>query len=78
MPVLAASDPALDLMVAFLGTADSWPLLILVLLVIVPAVWSRDVRRRRRARQVLRLLRSSHRPSAVDDEPHLLGIRIRR
>lgn len=63
MHVLAASDPIIvDLSVALLGTADSWPLLLLVLLVIIPAVWSRDADRRRRARQVLQLLRPHHRP----------------
>ncbi|MCP3012964.1 hypothetical protein NGM33_06425 [Nocardiopsis dassonvillei] len=69
MPLLAASDTAVvDLTVALLGTADSWPLLLLVVLVIVPAVWSRDTRRRRRARQVLGLLRPPHRHRG-DEEP---------
>ncbi|CAL9624567.1 hypothetical protein SUDANB121_05926 (plasmid) [Nocardiopsis dassonvillei] len=69
MPVLAPSDLVVDLSVALLGTADSWPLLLLVLFVIVPAVWSRDAHRRRRARQVLRLLRSPRRPRDADKEP---------
>jgi hypothetical protein len=64
MPVLAVANLTADLMVALLGTADSWPLLLLVLLVVVPAVWSRDADRRHRARQILRLLRSR-----TDDEP---------
>ncbi|MEE2040899.1 hypothetical protein Q8791_27130 [Nocardiopsis sp. CT-R113] len=66
MPAYTLSEPALDLVVALLGTADTWPLLLLVLLVATPAVWSRDARRRRRARQVLALLRP-HRGS--DEEP---------
>jgi hypothetical protein len=72
MPVLAASALVMDATVALLGTADSWPLLLLVLFVVVPAVWSRDAHRRRRARQVLRLLRPSLRPhdaEGVDEEP---------
>lgn len=64
MPALAVVDLAVDLLVALLGTASSWPLLLIVLLVVVPAVWSRDARRRHRARQVLRLLRPR-----FDDEP---------
>ncbi|MFD3685481.1 hypothetical protein ACFWTE_11750 [Nocardiopsis sp. NPDC058631] len=64
MPILALADLTVDLVVALLGTAGSWPLLLLVLLVVVPAVWSRDTGRRHRARQVLRLLRSR-----TDDEP---------
>ncbi|MEV6819856.1 hypothetical protein AB0M72_13975 [Nocardiopsis dassonvillei] len=69
MPLLTASDTAVvDLTVALLGTAESWPLLLLVVLVVVPAVWSRDTRRRRRARQVLRLLRPQHRHCG-DEEP---------
>lgn len=60
MPAHATSSQFLDLTVALLGTADSWPLLLLILFVVVPAVWSRDARRRRRARQVLRLLRPHH------------------
>ncbi|MEU1898516.1 MULTISPECIES: hypothetical protein [Nocardiopsis] len=69
MPLLSASDTAVvDLTVALLGTADSWPLLLLVVLVVVPAVWSRDTRRRRRARQVLRLLRPQQRHCG-DEEP---------
>ncbi|ADH68048.1 MULTISPECIES: hypothetical protein [Nocardiopsis] len=69
MPLLSVSDTAVvDLTVALLGTADSWPLLLLVVLVVVPAVWSRDTRRRRRARQVLRLLRPQHRRCG-DGEP---------
>lgn len=63
MLVLADANLIVDLMVALLGTASSWPLLLLVLLVVVPAVWSRDTARRHRARQVLRLLRSR-----ADDE----------
>ncbi|CAL9624130.1 hypothetical protein SUDANB121_05916 (plasmid) [Nocardiopsis dassonvillei] len=61
-------EPALEVVVALLGTADSWPLLLLVLLVAVPAVWSRDPGRRRRARQVLALLRP-HRGSEEDPRP---------
>lgn len=57
MPVLAVAGRAVELMVALLGTAGAWPALLLVLLVVVPAVWSRDVCRRRRALRVLRLLR---------------------
>ncbi|WP_017603005.1 hypothetical protein [Nocardiopsis alkaliphila] len=64
MSVLAVAALVMDLVVALLGTVGSWPLLLLVLLVIVPAVWSRDARRRHRARQVLRLLRLR-----TDDEP---------
>jgi hypothetical protein len=70
MPALTVSDLLVELAVALLGTAESWPLLLLVLLVIVPAVWSRDARRRRRARQVLRLLRSPRQRRAADEEPH--------
>ncbi|MFE1472146.1 hypothetical protein [Nocardiopsis dassonvillei] len=71
MPVLAPSDLVVDLTVALLGTAESWPLLLLVLFVIVPAICSRDARRRRRARQVLRLLYSPRRPRDADEEPRL-------
>lgn len=67
MPVIASSGLVVDLAVALLGTAESWPLLLFVLFVIVPAVWSRDARRRSRARQVLLLLR---RPRGADEEPH--------
>ncbi|WP_017590805.1 hypothetical protein [Nocardiopsis ganjiahuensis] len=66
MPAHTLSEPALELVVALLGTADSWPLLLLVLLVVVPAVWSRDAHRRRRARHVLRLMRQ---PRGADEEP---------
>lgn len=69
MPALAPSDLGVDLSVALLGTTDTWPLLLLVLFVIVPAVWSRDAHRRRRARQVLRLLRSPRCPRDADEEP---------
>ncbi|GAB2521075.1 hypothetical protein [Nocardiopsis aegyptia] len=69
MPVLAPSSLVVDLAVALLGTAESWPLLLLVVFVIVPAVWSRDTRRRRRAWQVLRLLRSPRRPRDADEDP---------
>ncbi|MEE2040866.1 hypothetical protein Q8791_26965 [Nocardiopsis sp. CT-R113] len=70
MPAHTLPEPTLDLVVALLGTADTWPLLLLVLLVAAPAVWSRDARRRRRARQVLALLRP-HRPHrGSDEEPH--------
>lgn len=69
MPAFASSGLVVDLSVALLGTADTWPLLLLVLFVIVPAVWSRDAHRRRRARQVLRLLRFPRQPRDADEEP---------